>query len=291
MRLAEIYGKESFGQLEVLLHCLLSEDKRFNSGRPGTSAIYAFYKIVLPGPGADPAEVGRVARWAEAFPNSIYVYFARVRVAYAMAWNSRGGKFANEVSGESWQRFREGLEQADELLRRAPVDLKSTPIYYHLLLAIAQDSNQPSETRLAIFQEGITRWPQYYGLYENMLKRLVPKWGGSWELVDQAIRTWSSQRSAGEGKSLYSRLYARVLLDGALLQDTLIQWPVMRASLEDLVTRYPDHYNWSLAASAACIFRDRELFILAMKNIPVAHAQPTAWVKGTSPEACTQQLH
>lgn len=223
--LAQIYGKESFDQLESSLECLANAGKRFASGRPGSSAIYAFYKLILPGPGADPAERSRIEKWAEAFPESIYVRFARARFAYAMAWSRRGGNFANEVNEESWKGFRAGLRQAEEILRHAPEKLHETPIYYHLLLAIAQDSNQPFETRHAIFQAGISRWPQYYGLYENMLKRLVPKWGGSWGLVDQSIRDWSSQRVAEEGATLYSRLYARVLLDGAKVEETMIHWP------------------------------------------------------------------
>ena len=288
--LAQIYGRESFGQLETSLHCLSNAGKRFASGRPGSSATYAFYKMILPGPGAEPAEADRIERWAKAFPKSIYVYFARARFAYAMAWNRRGGSFAKEVNEESWKGFRDGLKQAEDILLHAPEELHNTPIYFHLLLAISQDSSQPSEARLAVFQAGVSRWPQYYGLYENMLKRLVPKWGGSWAMVDQAIRTWSSQRSAEEGVSLYSRLYARVLLDGANVEETLIEWPTMKASLEDLVRRYPDSYNWSLAASSACLFGDRAFFQFSMERLPPNRVQPTAWFRGTSPDNCIQRL-
>lgn len=288
--LAQIYGRESFDQLEASLQCLSSAGKQFASGRPGPSAIYAFYKLILPGPGADPVEGSRIEKWAKAFPKSSQAHFARARFAYAMAWNRRGGTFANEVKEESWKEFREGLRQAEEILHHAPEELHNTPIYYHLLLAIAQDSNRPFETRLAIFQAGVSRWPEYYGLYENMLKRFVPKWGGSWAIVDQSIRTWASQRVTDEGASLYSRLYARVLLDGAKVEETMIQWPTMKASLEDLVKRYPDSYNWSLAASSACLFGDRALFQLSMEKLSPNRVQASAWFRGTAPDICIQRF-
>lgn len=289
-RLSQVYARESFEQLETSLDCLMKEGKLFTSGRPGSSAIYAFYKMVLPAPGADPAEAGRIQRWANAFPKSIYVHFVQARFAYAMAWNRRGGSVAKDVTEESWKGFRDGLKRAEELLLRSPEKLHDTPIYYHLLLAISQDSNQPPEARLAIFQTGIARWPKYYGLYENMLKRLVPKWGGSWLIVDQAIRTWSAQRSEEEGVSLYSRFYARVLLDGANVEETLINWPTMKTSLEDLVKRYPDNYNWSLVASSACLFGDSRFYKLAMGNLSSNQVQPTAWFKSTNPDVCSQRL-
>ena len=47
----------------------------------------------------------------------------------------------------------------------------------------------------------------------------------------------------------------------------MIQWPIMKASLEDLVRRYPDSYNWSLAASGACLFRDAVFFQYSMSAI------------------------
>ena len=288
--LSQIYARESFKQLETSLDCLMNEEMQFISGRPGSSAIYAFYKMVLPAPGADPAEAGRIERWANAFPKSMYVRFAQARFAYAMAWNKRGGSVAKDVNEESWKGFRDGLTQAEEILSRSSEQLHNTPIYYHLLLAISQDANQPSEARLAIFQKGIARWPTYYGLYENMLKRLVPKWGGSWLIVDQAIRTWSAQRSKEEGVSLYSRFYARVLLDGANVEETLINWSTMKTSLEDLVKRYPDNYNWSLAASSACLFRDSTFYKLAMENLSSNQLQPAAWFKSTNPDICSQRL-
>jgi len=288
--LSQLYVREAFEQLETSLDCLINEGRRFVSGRPGSSAIYAFYKMVLPAPGADPAEVSRIERWAKFSPKSIYVRFAQARFAYAMAWNRRGGSVAKDVNEESWKGFREGLKQTEEILLRSSEELHNTPIYYHLLLAISQDSNQLPEARLAVFQAGIARWPTYYGLYENMLKRLVPKWGGSWVMVDQAIRTWSAERSEAEGVSLYSRFYARVLLDGASVEETLINWPTMKTSLEDLVRRYPDNYNWSLAASSACLFGDNTFYKFAMGNLAPTQVQSTAWFKSTNPDTCSRLL-
>lgn len=287
-KLAKVYENEQFDQLESSMECLLNPLKRFTSGRPGSSAIYGFFRMKMPGPGVESAEADRVARWARVFPNSKFVRYAQARFAYAMAWNIRGGNFARDVNEESWKGFHDGLRNAEQLLIQAPTELRNTPIAQHLLLAISQDAGQPNEARVALFREGIARWPQYYGLYENMLKRLVPKWGGSWGIVDQFIRTWSSQLSKEEGSSMYSRLYARVLLDGANVEETMIQWPIMKASLEDLVKRYPDSYNWSLAASSACLFRDVVFLKYSMQHLPPNQVQTSAWFKTTSPESCAR---
>jgi len=290
LQLQRIYQSEKFELLESSLSCLLRPTFKFDSGRPGSSAIYDFFKRTMPGPGTDAAEIDRVRKWEKQNRKSIFARFGKARFEYSMAWNSRGRSFAQNVSEESWKAFHAGLLRAEQDLLEAPDELRNTPIWQHLLLAVSQDAMGAKSKPRVVFEEGIKRWPGYYGFYENMLRRLVPKWGGSWKIVDESISTWSSQRAATEGRSLYARLYASVLMEGAKLGQTLIQWPTTKASLNDLTHRYPDNYNWNLAASYACLFHEAKSFKEYVSKFYPQRVMRSAWFKGSALEGCMQRL-
>jgi len=290
LQLQEIYRAEKFVLLELSLSCLLRPTFRFSSGRPGSSAIYDFFKRTMPGPGTDPLEINRIRKWEKQNHKSIFARFGKIRFEYSMAWNSRGRSYAANVSEESWKAFHAGLLKTEENLLAAPEELRKTPIWQHLLLAVSQDAVGARSKPNIVFEEGIKRWPGYYGFYENMLRRLVPRWGGSWQIVDESISSWSSHRAATEGRSLYARLYASVLMEGAKPGQTLIRWPTLKASLNDLTQRYPDNYNWNLAASYACLFHESKSFKEYASKFSSQRVMESAWFKGTTLEGCMQRL-
>jgi hypothetical protein len=136
------------------------------------------------------------------------------------------------------------------------------------------------------FETAVRRWPWYYEFYEVRLTRIVPKWGGSWQQVDSFIEKWSNERAATEGKSLYARLYISIKNQGVTPEQTLMKWPKMKLSLEDLTSRFPSPNFKNLHASYACYARDLDDFKSAMKKLRPGELSTQIWLHGHSYEAC-----
>jgi hypothetical protein len=287
-RLRHLYQSSNFAELDATLACLLSDPRRFQSGKPGASAAYWFFRREMPAPGVDAAQEARVKEWRRQKPDSVFPAFAALRLKYALAWNARGSSSAKDVPGGGMQSYQQGLLQTEKSLIEARKEFRQTPIWQNLLLALGLDAEQGKSDPGAVFEEGAKRWPDYYDFYEVVLTRLVPKWGGSWETVDAFIVGWTKQLQASEGESLYARLYASVVFSGADPRETRLDWARMKQSLDELIKRYPDpvHKNW--AATLACAYGDLAYYKVSMQRIGAQEMRPQAWIRGSDPGSCSR---
>lgn len=287
--LRHLYQTSNFTDLDTILACLVRDPRRFQSGKPGASAAYWFFRREMPAPGVDTAQGARIKEWQRQKPDSVFPAFAALRLQYALAWNARGSSPAKDVPGGGMHSFQQGLLYTEKLLLEARKEFQQTPIWQNLLLAVSLDAEQGKSDSNSVFEDGARRWPNYYDFYEVALTRLVPKWGGSWETVDAFIAGWTKQLQASEGESLYARLYASVAFSGADPRETRLDWPRMKKSLDDLIKRYPDpvHKNW--AAALACVYGDSAYYKASMQRIGAQEMRPQAWIRGTDPTSCSRQ--
>ncbi len=284
--LRRLFRAGQFAQLDEALDCLHQSPRRFTSGRTGASAVYWLFRREMPAPGTTPEASNAMLAWKKQRPQSMFVRFGELRVQYGTAWNARGSDLARNVPEEGWRLFHEALGQVEQAILALPSQMRNSPIFQNLLLAVVLDMPKSRVKPLAVFEEGVRRWPEYYDFYEVSLTRLGPMWGGSWEAVDQFIAHWSKHLSKTEGDSMYARLYLSVIAAGARVRDTRISWPRLRASLDDLVSRYPDPVHKNLAASYACGFQDVAYLKVALQRIRPEELAPASWLQGTDPESC-----
>lgn len=290
LRLRAMYREERFAELDAILGCLMRDDRDFSTGKPAVAAVYQVFRRQMPAPGVALEEIGRVQRWAQQQqPPSVFAEFAALRLRYSFAWNARGGAVASKVSDGGWTSFRDGLGETEKALGRASAELRGTPIWHQLLLAVAGDGPDVDADMNAVFESAVKRWPRHYDFHEVRLTRLVPRWGGSWQQVDAFIRHWSTQQQGPESDAVYARLYASFLVPMKTdPRETLLQWPRMKRGLEALVARYPDPTHRNLAASFACAYQDAAFFQASLQRIPQDQLRPAAWLRGTDPHSCTR---
>jgi hypothetical protein len=283
MRLSAVYQVEHFQFLERALHDANVSKRRFDTGQ---SPAHAAYWAVVSTLGIPLQHQQKIEQWRKAVPDSAFVHFAQAGLAYQQAWRVRGQGYGGTISNESWDLFEIRLAEAEKILMDAPAELRETPIWHHLLLVIVSDSPRLSKNAEPIFKEAVRRWPDYYDFYEAMIQRMVPRWGGSWEVVDSFISTWSKERAATEGSSLYARFYSLLPLLGYSPRETLMHWPKMKASLEDLIARYPAAKFKNRYASLACVMKDKPAFDRAMSQLTAQQLAQDQWMEGHSYEAC-----
>ncbi|HQN12890.1 MAG TPA: hypothetical protein PK072_12885 [Quisquiliibacterium sp.] len=290
-RLRRMYVDGRYAALDAVLDCLAGSSARFRSGRTGAGVAFQVLRQQLPGPPVEQVEFERVRRWLDERPTSVFAEFAALRLMYVEAWQLRGMKPDALTPDEARAVFQQRLEQAEGALRHAAPALGATPIWHSLMFAIALDARRPGTDPAAIFAQAVRRWPRHYDFYEAALSRMVPRWGGSWSVVDSAIRRWTARLAASEGESLYARLYASVFAgEGEDPHASRIDWRRLRRGFDDLVRRYPDPLHVNAAASFACLHRDAAWYRAALARVDPSDVRRDAWVGGTSPEACAPLL-
>lgn len=281
------YHKENYASVEKALDCLMNSEKTFTSGKPGSVAAYWFYRGEMPGSGADEMDALRVKRWKESVKDSPYAHFAGLRLLYSQAWNARGTRYENETSENQIERFNERLVLAEKAILSEANTLKETAISYNLLMAVSLDTRSTETSPAAVFEAGVSRWPNYYDFYEVFLTRLVPKWGGSWDLVDAFINNWSEKLQELESNSLYARLYYNVHMHNRVNpHDTQVEWAKLKPSLISLYTKYPANIHYEIAASYSCIFSDHEFYRQLISENKIVSSK--AWLSGSSIERCDE---
>lgn len=282
----KLYKNKEFNLLESGFKNLEQATVKIDTGVTGDEVIFYAFKAIYPGPGNDPSEEQRLAAWKEVAKGSIFLEYAQIAYVRSLAWQARGGGFANTVSSESWQRFFQGLAQTEEMLTKASEQLKASPLWGHISLNLAFDNEHSTISSTDMFAYSVRKWPDYYGFQESVMPRLLPMWGGSLAEVDKFATYWSGQRTATEGTSLYARLYLSLVSKGVTPQQTQYDWSRMSASFKDLIARYPSPTFPELYANYACLQHDEQAAKFALSKIRDQPFKFEYWVDNSGKNFC-----
>jgi hypothetical protein len=159
------------------------------------------------------------------------------------------------------------------------------------MLWVATGQNWPLNEQMQLFRDGAAQAPLFDGLYEAMLIRLSPQWGGSEAAVREFIAAAVKNTNAREGQSMYAELYreyARRQYNRHPFKDLGIPWPLMKAGFQDLVRRYPSAWNVNTFASYACQAGDGPTFLALLPEINKIGGMDQAWMGSYSFRACVE---
>jgi hypothetical protein len=115
------------------------------------------------------------------WPNTATTYFIKGKFNYSLAWQARGGGYANTVTPEGWKGFKEKLEDADAAYRKAwSLNSKDGRIPTEMIeMAVCQQKDR-QEMELW-FQRAMELNTNNYKACANKLRYLSPKWYGTRE--------------------------------------------------------------------------------------------------------------
>jgi hypothetical protein len=284
----QLRGLAQLGQYELLERAfkeLSSSGEFFPSRRYKAESVYVYIGELL----KEQRELGRgstLDKWKESGRNPESLCLADALQLHRSAWETRGGGFASSVSAESWKLFEEKLRMAEDKAMRCPAWLKETPVWHQVLLVIAMEGRSSTSWQ-DLFATAAKRWPRYIAFHEQVVPRMIPKWGGSWQAVEQFAANSAASVAATEGMSFYARVY--VILGNDLVREkTNLDWAKMKQGLEDWNSRYASPIPKNLYAAHACFARDKAAFAAIFPKIPREQIEPEFWLAGYSPEACAQ---
>jgi membrane associated rhomboid family serine protease len=234
------------------------------------------------------------ADWRYARPDSPLPGVVEAMIFEDWAWAARGTGYANSVSTQSWAVFAARSEMAVVSLRQSASQGRSTPLWYWLSISVGLDQGLPSDQLRAIFDQGYARFPGYLPLYRAMLRTLMPRWGGSYQKVDQFINAIYAKTWPSEGTRMYTRLYwAYGLMEGDdvnIFTDAQAEWRYMKPGFKQLLASYPrSDYVLNAYADFACRANDKAQYEALRPQLDT-RLSASAWTKKFTLAACDRKF-
>lgn len=130
-----------------------------------------------------------LTNWCRSQPASHIPWLVRGCFYFEYGWKIRGGGWANTVSKQSMQKFKDKLRLAKRDLEQSaslqPADPKSWTMLVHTAIGLS-DTREKMES---YFQSGMTGSSDNYSLCHAKLQYLLPKWHGTAkEMLDFATQ-------------------------------------------------------------------------------------------------------
>ena len=179
----------------------------FDDGRPRLDALGLGYDVVFSDEKDWSKSLARVEYLKRKYPMSAFIAIAEAEYWVDYAWNARGEGYASSVSPEGWKLFQERLEKAEKTLIGAKPYAAAYPDWYAEMIIVQSALDRPAEDRDKTFLEGAYKYKTYYPIYYRMGTYLSPKWGGTWETVDNFVKWAVENTKAIDGNTMYARLY------------------------------------------------------------------------------------
>lgn len=212
----------------------------------------------------EPEDMRAITRqWTELDPDSHFAWLVRGRQAINYAWYWRGGGFANTVTQEGWEHFERALEEARVYLERSYQIEPNDPESSAALVEMCIGGNcTPAE-----FKQYVDRVcklvPSHISVHEQVLRSLLPKWGGSWELVDQYLEVLDG-KIAAQGHPMLGKVklsaYRTIAAEREGYADFQRKPEIMSEILamrEAMVKHWPDDLATRAELARAYVIRER----------------------------------
>lgn len=251
-----------YGSLDALAAQLREHDLRSPSGIP---QLFLFYYDGVKGP-VEGVPIARKAVWDRAFafadrwmqqrPDSPTPILVKSELLLAYGWEARGPGYMDTVSRDGEQVFQDSMQQAQDLLQRTKAVSSLDPDWYRQMAAIYKNTAGDRAAFMALLDEAMDRYPSYWPTFTNGAQYVLPKWGGSEELIRAYVRHIDQRAPLQDADELYARLYSAIGCCGITGPDLFTvggaKWPRMKNGLESIRTLYPDPLNVDTEAVNAC---------------------------------------
>ena len=132
------------------------------------------------------------------------------------------------------------------------------------------------------------RFPDYYSIYQMSANYLLPKWGGSPEIMEAFAQDAIRAAPPREAASIYVRIYWNAFVNefgDQLISSSRINWPLMKIGIADITAHYPDPYNLNTFAHLACLADDR-ILVAEMFRLTGSETDGGYWINSEAREKC-----
>lgn len=185
-------------------------------------------------------------QWVAAKPDSAVARLLRGRSYYQEAWRLRGSRQAGDTTSANWENYRHYMSLALEDISQAHLSQLSLPQIPEYLLAILTSLGDKQNVHRQAFQQAIAQYPDYYPLYRERFRYLLPFWSGSWEELKAFARETSKK---GPPYSVFApaalATYARNAgVDAGTYLNQPEVWKEIAEGYKEAMDAYPQNTRW-----------------------------------------------
>jgi hypothetical protein len=266
----------------------------------GIWKLSLFYKgpSNWPAPQADAPIWTKIEAATEAYlrehPDSPSAIIVHARMLVSRAWTYRGSGWGRDLSDSQRNGFNTYLERAREVLDRHREVGSRDPEWYSLRIEVMNGLNADKATILALAREALDHESTYQPIDYVAANALLPKWGGSTEDLQQFVTLAVAKSSAAQGNQAYARIMFNIARADpepvTALTQAGVQWPVLKASLEEISVAYPDPWNLNAERAMACLMGTRADYDAVLPRVS-PNLKSVAWFDKVStwPDCQRQQ--
>ena len=199
----EALRAENFDELEKTAEEFRTKKTRLPSGY---WKLFNFYEgLASPHRGATGEDwkvhLARVEKWRTQHPQSITAHTALAGSYVQYAWEARGSGYANKVTKEGRELFKQRLDKAKEYVDAARKLPATDPQLDVVTLRMARGLGWDWAKYDAVFHAAVKREPQYMYLYFEKATYALPRWNGSPGDVERFASQTTRMTQAAEGKA------------------------------------------------------------------------------------------
>lgn len=203
-------------------------------------------------------------------PDSAPAVVAHARLLVSHAWSHRGGGWARNLSAEQREGFADFLERARRVLDEHRAVGSSDPEWYALRIQVMNGQDVDKQAILELATQALDLEPTYQPVDYVTANALLPKWGGSAELLNRFVALALAKSSSVEGNQAYARIMFNIARSDpepfAALGQLGVKWPVLRDSLAQIAAAYPDAWNSNAERAMACLMGTQQDYNGALRR-------------------------
>lgn len=186
----------------------------------------------------------------QSHPDDIHVPLLLAMFVRAHGWAYRGPGLIGSVSDENLREFRTRVANAREILERHRSLSSVNPEWYTLRFLVLREGRDDPADFWRLLEEASGRFPNYLPIYNFAARAMEPRWGGSVRDVER-VAEFAAKHAIGEGISALARAYNAVG-DERVIERAGLDRAALSQSIDDLIMRYPDVWNYNVYARLAC---------------------------------------
>ncbi len=184
------------------------------------------------------------------WPNNPELFRLRGTAEVRRAWESRGGSWANTVSDEGWQGFREHLDKAEEMLVKSWGMNHTNAQTAYEMMRVELGQGRGRQRMDQWFRRAMALYTNYYDAAELMSFYLEPRWYGSEGETLEFARSCVTNKNWGGNVPLVlpqlhhslARYYNKAESPDYWQQSWV--WPDVRSGYERFFQLNPSEYSW-----------------------------------------------
>lgn len=273
-----LFQNDQFDHIETIAARLRKDKVRFPSGN---WQLNHFYDYLVPEARTLSDEGLRdrektIDRWKARHPDSITWRIVLADLYLGQAWKARGTGFIDTVAQSYLAQYRSFIQKAKTILDNAATVPEKDPEYYVKLAAVNLETPDQSagliQTILSTivgaendaataFNAGIALEPLYLPLYEERVRALLPRWGGSVEEMMTFANDTAARYPDGDGDALYAFVAAQVCSwEGVAvyLNEYSFSWERVQRGYDHFLKQFPkSHYRRNQFAWMSCAHPDQ----------------------------------